>query len=141
MKNKFYVLASFLIVFSSCVSNDFKVMQPSGNNPGVVMESKMRRGLFGASGGFELKFINLSQNDMKNCQLKFNDKYQYTLMGLHSRDKGVIKKDTFAKGDTLIIPFTEEVDNFIFFNVPKDGFKTEKVRLTCSECDVEWKIE
>lgn len=138
---KLYLLFISLVLFSSCVSNDFKIMQSSGNNPGVVLEAKMRRGMFGAGGEFELKLINASAIDLKGCKLEFNDKYNYTLNGLHTEGKGIYKSEVFAKGDTIIIPFTEAVDNFIFFKVPEDGFKPEKIRMTCNDCDVSWHLE
>lgn len=136
-----YIFLIPIIFFAACNSNDFKVMQSSGNNPGVILELKMRRGTFGAGGDFEIKLINSSSADLQNCKLEFNDKYSYTINGLHIKEKGIYKSDIFPKADTLTIPFIEGVNNLIFFKVPDEGFKPEKIRLICNECDAVWKVE
>jgi hypothetical protein len=138
---KYILILSLAILLSSCTTNDYKVLESSGNNSGIIMEGRLRRGLFGRAGGFELKLINNSGKDMQNCIIEFNSKYSHTLTGLHSKGKGMIKSDTFLKSDTLSLPFLEDVDNMIFFNIKDENFKAEKVKLKCSDCDAEWKIE
>jgi hypothetical protein len=138
---KIYWIAVVLLIFSSCTTNDYKVLESSGNTNGIIVQGRLRRGLFGRAGGFELKLINSSGKDMQNCVVEFNGKYNHTLNGLHSKEKGMIKSDTFSKNDTLTLPFIEDVDNMIFFNINDKNFKAEKVKLKCSECEAEWKIE
>lgn len=135
------LISIFAITFSSCTTNEYETLISSGNNQGIIVQGKLRRGLFGRAGGFELRLINNSGRDMQNCIIEFNGKYSHTLNGLHSKEKGMIKSDTFLKNDTLSLPFLEDVDNMIFFNIKDDNFKAEKVKLKCSECDAEWKIE
>lgn len=141
MDYKLIFFAVVLVVFSSCTSNEFRILEQSGNNPGVVMEAKQRRGLFGHTSEFELKIINNSSADLHNCRLEFNNKYSHPINGLHTREKGLYKKDILSMKDTVIIPFTADVENMFFFKVPEEGFEKQSVRLICDECNVEWKIE
>jgi len=138
---KYFPVLPFLILFSSCTTNDYETLIFSGNNPGIIIQGKLRRGLFGRAGGFELKLINNSGKDMQNCLVEFNGKYSHTINGLHSKEKGMLKSDIFQKGDTLTLPFIEDLDNMILFDVKDDNFKPETVKLKCSDCDAEWKIE
>ena len=133
---KFLIL---LVLFASCSSPHFKVLETDSHS-GITMEGRYWRGYFDPTGSFELRITNNSNRDCKNCVIILDRKYQHTLMGLHTREKGMIKDSLFSKGEQLTIPFIEDLNNLIFFTGAPEGYIPENIRFKCDDCDGIWKL-
>lgn len=138
---KLYVIIVFVLTFliSSCSSPHFKVLETTSQS-GITMEGRYWRGYFSPTGSFEIRIINNSSHDCKNCLIIFDGKYKHELEGLHTREEGLIKDSLFTKGEQLTIPFIEDVNNLIFFEGAPEGYIPENIELKCDDCEGVWKL-
>ncbi len=123
-KTAFFIV---LVLFSSCGNNTFHVLDTVSGS-GITMEGRYWHGLFSSKGSFELRITNNSNQDCKNCVIIFDNKYKHELLGLHTREKGMIKDSTFHKGEQLTIPFIEDLNNLDFFDNVPDGYIPDSIR-------------
>jgi hypothetical protein len=140
---KIFCLLCFLLQFAilySCSEPNFRPLEPNRKTD-VVIEGRYWRGLFARKGGFELRLINNSSHDCKNCVLILDGKYKHTVDGLYSVEKGLLKDSVFRKGDNFTLKFTGDISNMYFFNPDAEGFIPKTVGLTCDSCDVEWQMK
>lgn len=143
IRNTFLKKASIFIVlvlFSSCSNNTLHILETVSGS-GITMEGRYWHGLFTSKGSFELRMTNSSGQDCKNCIIIFDSKYKHELLGLHTREKGMIKDSTFQKGIQLTIPFIEDLNNLDFFTGVPDGYIPETIELKCDNCDEVWKLK
>lgn len=136
-----YFLLSLLIILSSCREPDFKEAKEIDNNCRIILNVKYSKGIFSSFPGFELRLINTSADTLKNCSIIFDEKYKHTLNGLHTKGKGMIKSDNFLNGDTIVIPFHDDIDNLIFFNVPEGYSIPNRITIECNNCRSNWTME
>ena len=137
MKHAKYFI--FLVLFSSCSSPNFKVLETTSQS-GITMEGRYWHGYFNPTGSFEIRITNNSGYDRRNCVIILDGKYQHELLGLHTREKGMIKDSLFTKGEQLTIPFIEDFSNLIFFKGAPDQYIPENIELKCDDCDGVWKL-
>lgn len=136
-KKIFCVLIIIIVLFSSCSSPEFKVLEPSVKN-GIIMEGLYWHGTFDSKGGFELRLTNNSNANLYHSNLIFDDKYQHTLLGLYSVEKGLIKDSVVKKGEVLTIKFSHDVSNLDYYNIEEKNFFPKTVKLTYDSGSVNW---
>jgi hypothetical protein len=134
-----YLLLIFLI--SSCSEPDFRVLEPNQKTD-IVIEGRYWRGLLARKGGFELKLINNSKNNYKNCILILDGKYKHTVDGLYSVEKGLLKDSVFRSGEQFTLSFEGDISNMYFF-IPDDvgGTIPKVIGLKCDSCNIEWQMK
>ena len=136
-KKTSFALFVILILFNSCSSPEFKVLEPSVKN-GVIMEGLYWHGTFDSKGGFELRLTNNSNANLYHSNLIFDDKYKHSLQGLYSVEKGLFKDTVLKKGEQLTIKFSHDVSNLDYYNIEEKNFFPKTVKLAYDSGNVSW---
>jgi hypothetical protein len=136
-KRIFCVLIIGMVLFYSCSSPEFKVLEPSIKN-GIIMEGLYWRGTFDPNGGFELRLTNNSNANLYHSNLIFDDKYSHTLLGLHTVEKGLLKDTVVKKGEQLTFKFNHDVSNLDYYNIEEKNFFPKTVKLAYDSGSVNW---
>lgn len=132
-----FVLAAML---NSCSSPSFKVLDADVQN-GVVMEAKYWRGFFESKGnGFGLRLTNNTGGLIKNGVIILDDKYEHSVQGLYSVEKGLIKDSVIKQGEQITLRFDEDISNIDYFNVKEQNYFPKVVKLKYDSGTVTWKF-
>jgi hypothetical protein len=140
LKIKLLSIIVIAFLFVSCFEANFEILHPDKPSH-IQLEEKHEKKLFGTSPEFDLRITNISDKDFKKCELIFDDKFHHTLLGLHTRDKGMIKDSVFRKGEQYIIFFGKEDSNFEFYNVDENLIHPAKITIKCDECEINWNTD
>lgn len=138
MKHLKFIILVF--IFSSCASQDFKVLETTSQS-GITVELRSWIPFLSSTGPFEIRLTNNSNSNYKNCEIIFDGKFIHKLDGLHTRETGMIKDSVFHKGSQVTIYFSDDDSNLIFFEGAEEGYIPEVIGIKCDECDGEWKIK
>lgn len=133
MKSKLIYLQLILfILFSSCSTSTFKVLERNGNCPVMLEKRKMA--------GFDLRLTNQSDSKLSNCYIILDNKYKHSLEGLYSQERGLIKDSTIYPHEVCTLLFSGDVSNLYYFNIQEIGFIPDEIKLECNGCSSTWKF-
>jgi len=105
------------------------------------MEGRYWHGFFSSKGSFEIRMTTNSNSDCKSCVIILDGKYKHELLGLHTRERGMIKDSLFHKGEQVTVPFIEDLNNLDFFTDAPDGYIPDIIEMKCDNCDCVWKLK
>lgn len=145
MKYLNILLFIIFILILSC-GTQFKEIFPlsNENNIKIKLEMFIEKSEQGAKTPFTLRLINTGERDLARCNLKFDDKYEHQLEGLINKSEvweGKIRYSMLKAGESVTIPFSNEIDNYTLFGITDKYFNIpDIVELNCLDGKVIWKI-